>query len=228
MGIFKKATDIVRSNLNNLLDGLEDPAKIAELTISDAKESYIKLKKDSAEVVAVAISTEKQYKAAVQDADKWHEIAKKALTAGNEDDAKKALENENKARQKATDLEGAYKTAKAESERVQNALVLLQKRIADLEGRKDVIKAKATTAKVKQKAASLDFSSATGVLDNFNRMEEKADKELAKAEAMEQMNANEHAEADSASDLMEKYSVGDGATEASLDALKAEMGLTEK
>lgn len=228
MGIFKKATDIVRSNINNMLDGLEDPAKIAELTISDAKESYIKLKRDSAEVVAVAISTEKQYKTAVQDADKWHEIAKKALAAGNENDAKKALENENKARQKATDLEGAYKTAKAESERVQNALTLLQKRIADLEGRKDVIKAKATTAKVKQKAASLDFSSATGALDNFNRMEEKADKELAKAEAMEQMNANEHAEADSASDLMVKYSVGDGATEASLDALKAEMGLTEK
>lgn len=228
MGILKKATDIVRSNLNNMLDGLEDPAKIAELTISDAKESYIKLKRDSAEVVAVAISTEKQYKAAAQDADKWHEIAKKALAAGNEDDAKKALENENKARQKAADLEGAYKTAKAESERVQNALTLLQKRITDLEGRKDVIKAKATTAKVKQKAASLDFSSATGALDNFNRMEEKADKELAKAEAMEQMNANEHAEADSASDLMEKYSVGDGATEASLDALKAEMGLTEK
>lgn len=228
MGIFKKATDIVRSNINNMLDGLEDPAKIAELTISDAKESYIKLKRDSAEVVAVAISTEKQYKTAVQDADKWHEIAKKALAAGNEDDAKKSLENENKARQKASDLEGAYKTAKAESERVQNALTLLQKRIADLEGRKDVIKAKATTAKVKQKAASLDFSSATGALDNFNRMEEKADKELAKAEAMEQMNANEHAEADSASDLMAKYSVCDGATEASLDALKAEMGLAEK
>lgn len=225
MGIFKRATDIVRSNINSMLDSLEDPSKIAELTISDAKESYVKLKKDSTEVVAVAISTEKQYKAALQDAVKWHEIAKKALTAGNETDARQALENENKAKQKASDLEGAYKTAKAESDRVQNALTLLQKRIADLEGRKDVIKAKATTAKIKQKAASLDFTGATGALDKFNRMEEKADKELAKAEAMEQMNANEHAEADSAADLMAKYSYGSGATDASLDALKAEMGL---
>lgn len=140
MGIFKRATDIVRSNINSMLDSLEDPSKIAELTISDAKESYVKLKKDSTEVVAVAISTEKQYKAALQD-------------------------------------------------------------------------------------ASLDFTGDTGALDKFNRMEEKADKELAKAEAMEQMNANEHAEADSAADLMAKYSYGSGATDTSLDALKAEMGL---
>lgn len=225
MGLLKRAVDIVRSNVNSMLDGLEDPAKIAELTITDAKDKYNQLKKDSAEVVANAIQMEKKYKGALQDAVKWHEIAKKALASGNEEDARAALANENKYKAKAAELEGAYTTAKAEADRVQQALQLLAKRISELESKKDVIQAKATTAKIKQKAASIDFSGATGALDTFARMEEKADKELAKAEAMEQMNAAENHEANSAADLMAKYSYGSGATDASLDALKAEMGL---
>ena len=221
MGLFKKAVNVMRSNINSMLDGLEDPAKIAEMTLTDAKEKYLKLRNESSKVVANAIQMEKKYKNAVAEADKWHEIAKKALLAGNE----AALENENKAREKANELEEIYKVSKADSENTQNALQLLAKRINELEGKKDVVQAKATTAKIKQKAAELDFGKADGALDVFKRMEEKADKELAKAEAMEQMNTAEHAEIDSANDLMKKYSCGSEATNASFEDLKKELGL---
>lgn len=225
MGLFKKAVNVMRSNINSMLDGLEDPAKIAEMTLTDAKEKYLKLRNESSKVVANAIQMEKKYKNAVAEADKWHEIAKKALLSGNESDAKAALENENKAREKANELEEIYKVSKADSENTQNALQLLAKRINELEGKKDVVQAKATTAKIKQKAAELDFGKADGALDVFKRMEEKADKELAKAEAMEQMNTAEHAEIDSANDLMKKYSCGSEATNAALEDLKKELGL---
>ena len=225
MGFFGRAIDVVRAEMNDLISRVEDPAKLAELSITDAKEAYNKLRKDSVEVIANANSVRKKMEQANAEAMKWHDIAKKALTAGNEADAKAALERENKAKAQAVEFESTYKVAKAEADKVQTALQNLRAKIDKAEDQKDIIKAKATTAKIKKQTASVDFGGANGIMDKLDRMADKADQELAEADAMEAMNAAESADMDVADDLMSKYNSGDPATEASLAALKAEMGI---
>ena len=225
MGFFGRAIDVVRAEMNDLISRVEDPAKLAELSITDAKEAYNKLRKDSVEVIANANSVRKKMEQANTEAMKWHDIAKKALTAGNEADAKAALERENKAKAQAAEFESTYKVAKAEADKVQTALQNLRAKIDKAEDQKDIIKAKATTAKIKKQTASVDFGGANGIMDKLDRMADKADQELAEADAMEAMNAAESADMDAADDLMSKYNSGDPATEASLAALKAEMGI---
>lgn len=225
MGFFGRAIDVVRAEMNDLISRVEDPAKLAELSITDAKEAYNKLRKDSVEVIANANSVHKKMEQANAEAMKWHDIAKKALTAGNEADAKAALERENKAKAQAVEFESTYKVAKAEADKVQTALQNLRSKIDKAEDQKDIIKAKATTAKIKKQTASVDFGGANGIMDKLDRMADKADQELAEADAMEAMNAAESADMDAADDLMSKYNSGDPATEASLAALKAEMGI---
>ena len=225
MGFFGRAIDVVRAEMNDLISRVEDPAKLAELSITDAKEAYNKLRKDSVEVIANANSVHKKMEQANAEAMKWHDIAKKALTAGNEADAKAALERENKAKAQAVEFESTYKVAKAEADKVQTALQNLRAKIDKAEDQKDIIKAKATTAKIKKQTASVDFGGANGIMDKLDRMADKADQELAEADAMEAMNAAESADMDAADDLMSKYNSGDPATEASLAPVKPEMGI---
>lgn len=223
MGLFKRMATVIKSEMNSLIDSVEDPVKLAEYSLTDAKEAYIKLKKESAEVVAQSIQMEKKYKGALAEAEKWHTVATKALKAGNETDAKAALQNEGEAKAKAENLKGAYLEAKNSADKVKDALNKLQAKIDSMETRKDAIKAKATTARIKERAASIDFGATSDISATFDRMEEKADKMLASAEAMEDLNNSENFDADSDRDLLDKYAAGDA--DDALAALKAELGM---
>lgn len=94
---------------------------------------------------------EKKYKGAVAESEKWHSVAVKALKAGNEDDAKAALQNEGEAKAKAENLKTAYLESKDAADKVKDALNKLQAKIDSMETRKESIKAKATTARIKER-----------------------------------------------------------------------------
>lgn len=223
MGLFKRMASVFKSEVNSLVDSIEDPVKLAEYSLTEAKEAYIKLKKESAEVVAQSIQMEKKYKGAVAESEKWHSVAVKALKAGNEADAKAALQNEGEAKAKAENLKTAYLESKDAADKVKDALNKLQAKIDSMETRKESIKAKATTARIKERAASIDFGATSDISATFDRMEEKADKMLASAEAVENLNAAENFEEESDKNLLDKYAAGD--TDDALAALKAELGM---
>ena len=83
-GIFDRIGMIVKSNLNELLDKFEDPEKIIDQTIIDAVQEYGNMKKTALDVLANETLTKKQLDELKKEAETWHSIAVKALTAGNE------------------------------------------------------------------------------------------------------------------------------------------------
>lgn len=101
-GIFERMATIVKANVNDLIDKFEDPAKIVDQTIADAKVEYAKIKKESLSVLANENMAKKELDRLNAEADKWHGIAASALKAGNEEDARKALEKENELRASIT------------------------------------------------------------------------------------------------------------------------------
>ena len=225
-GIFDRIASITKANVNQLLDKFEDPEKMVDQAIIDAKEEYNKMRKESAPIIA----HEKQMKAKMDEAnkqaEKWHNIAVKALKAGNEEDAKKALGHENKYKAEAAEFTAAYESAKQGSAKLKTALEKLADDIQDMEQKAASIKAKAKTAEVRKQAASIDLSGiGNNSRDLFNRMEQKADKGLAEAEALEDMNDAFNAEADAEEDLESKYTTGDASADDALAALKAELGM---
>lgn len=152
--------------------------------------------------------------------------AEKALLAGNESDAMKFLEKKNQLASKRTSLQQSYDMAAANAAKMKEMHDKLSKDIADLNSRKDAIKAKVQVAKTQEKMNSMMGSVAdtAGTISAFDRMEAKADAMLDKANAMAELNAGER---DETEDLMNKYdSEPSSAVADELAALKAKMGLS--
>ncbi|MCD8123418.1 MAG: PspA/IM30 family protein, partial [Lachnospiraceae bacterium] len=159
------------------------------------------------------------------EADKWHGIAASALKAGNEDDARRALEKENDYRTRATKQAEIYASAKAASDKLRAKLREMEEEIKEMESKASQIKAMAVTAKATKAAAQMtDKAVDRSAFDAFARMEEKAGKQLAEAEALENLNRNTDAEEEK--DLETKYASGGSvATDEALAKLKEELGM---
>lgn len=223
-GIFERMATIAKANINELIDRFEDPEKIVDQTIADAKVEYAKVKRDSLSVLANESMAKKEMERLASEADKWHGIAANALKAGNEGDARKALDKENEYRASLAKQEGIYESAKAAADKLRDKLREMEDEIKEMESKAAQIKAMAVTAKATKAAAKVaDKGIDRGAFEAFSRMEEKAGRQLAEAEVLESLNRDTGAEEEKA--LEEKYGSGSVGTDDALAKLKEELGL---
>lgn len=194
-GIIERITTIVKSNVNDLIDKFEDPEKMINQAILDATLEYGKLKEEAASVIANERLTKKELERLNNEADSWHNIAAKALKAGNEEDVKTALSKEATYREQADKYKVVYENSQTASTKVQNKLNELANEIEEMKRKSSQIKSTMIAAKATKTAAKISEKDIIrGTSDTFARMEEKANRELAEAEALESMNKNNNEE----------------------------------
>lgn len=226
MGILDRFTDIVKANINDLLDKAEDPAKMIDQYMRELTESLAEVKEQTASVMAEETRTKRLVDENAAEIEKYEGLARKALSAGNEGDARTFLAKKQQLETKGSSLNEAYQAAHANAEKMRAMRDKLVSDIETLNGRCESIKAKAAVAKTQEQVNEVTSASdkAEGAMSAFARMEAKADQMLDQANAMSELNAQP---ADSAADLEKKYAEA-GNTEsvdAELAKLKAEMGL---
>ena len=86
--ILERFSDIVKANVNAVLDKMEDPSKMIDQYLREMLEDLAEVKKETAGVMAEEARTKRLAEANAAEVAKYEELAKKALTAGNEDDAR--------------------------------------------------------------------------------------------------------------------------------------------
>lgn len=204
MSILKRFSDIMASNINALLDKAEDPSKMVDQLLRNLNSDLGKIKSETASVMAEEARARRELDECKAEIDKLMLYANKALDAGNENDAKMFLSKKVKVSERLTALQSKYDAAHTNSVRMKEMHDKVSAQIEDLNSRKNTIKAKIATAKMQERINKLgsSVSSASGSLDAFSRMEEKANKMLDEANAMAELNA---APVDEVADLMSKY-----------------------
>ena len=226
MGILQRFGDIMSANINALLDKCEDPAKMVDQCLRDLETDLGKVKAETASVMAEETRAKRELDEVNAEMKKYEEYAKKALMAGNEEDAKKFLEKKNSLATTQASLQQTYEVAAANAAKMRQMHDKISKDIVDLNARKDAIKAKVAVAKTQEKMNKMTskIGSATNSMNAFDRMEEKANKMLDSANAMAELNMQSRDEID---DLAAKYDSGvaDSTVDDELAALKAQMGL---
>ena len=88
MGILARFKDIMSANINALLDKCEDPAKMIDEYMRQLTEELADVKKETAGVMAEEKRTKRMLDENNEQIEKYDAMARKALAAGNEDDAR--------------------------------------------------------------------------------------------------------------------------------------------
>ena len=226
MGILDRFTTIVKANINELLDKAEDPAKMVDQYLVDLTESLAEVKRETAGVIAEEKRTRRAVDENVAEAARMEGLARKALSAGNEDDARVFLGKKQKLDATGAELAKAAEAAHANADKMRAMHDKLVSDIEDLKARREAIKAKAAVARTQEKVSGYTSGSdrAESALEAFDRMEAKVDRQLDTADAMAELSEQP---VDEAAALEAKYAAAsdDAAVDDALAKLKAEMGL---
>ncbi|MCQ2509823.1 MAG: PspA/IM30 family protein [Lachnospiraceae bacterium] len=228
-GILKRFKDIMAANINALLDKAENPEKMIDQYLRDMENDLQKVKEETASVMAEATRAKRVLDEQDAEIAKMQKYAEKAILAGNDGDAKKFLERKLQLTNDRAALATVAENAQANADKMRAMHDKLTKDIATLNERKASIKAKVQAAKAQEKMNELSEKvgkiNVTDGMSAFDKMEEKANKMLDKANAKAELNKGSE-NVESVSSLASKYDT-ESSTEVDdeLAALKAQMGL---
>lgn len=226
MGIITRFKDIMAANINALLDKCEDPEKMIDQYLRNLEQDFSRVKAETAAIMAEEKSAKRKLDDCESEIAKMGEYARKAVAAGNDDEARQFLSRKADLTEKQAVLTKNYEMACENSAKMRQMHDKLEADITSLKNRRDMLKAKARVAETQKKMNSLGsgMESAGSNLAAFDRMEEKVNKMLDEADAMNELNAG--SKADSIEELARKYDtdVKTSAVDDELAALKAEFG----
>ncbi len=220
---FKRIRTVVSSELNAMIDKAEDPVKMLDQFLRDMGEDI----REAEAAVAKQIANEKMLKRKVNDAqvmvDRRQEQAEKAVEAGNDDLARRALQDKKDHENTLASLTESWERAQADVSSLRDKLDEMKREYREMQLKKDSLKARAESAKTRTKM-NRTMSSISGdeSRQGFERMEEKVLRFEAEAETSEDISQASRTLDDEFKDLITNDDVDD-----ELAALKKKLGKDE-
>ena len=215
---FNRVRTVVSSELNALLNKAEDPGKMLDQFILDMEKDISDVEAAVAKQIANEKVLSKQYAEAADLVAKREDQAMKALQSGDEELARRVLEDKNKQQAQAESLQLLLAEATKLSEELKEKLREMKDELRDMKMKKDSLKARSESAKARAKVNRTMSGIGTGAKAGFERMEEKVMHHEAQAEASEELRSANKTLDDELAALDRSSSVDD-----ELAALKAKL-----
>ncbi|WP_440894816.1 PspA/IM30 family protein [Amphibacillus sp. Q70] len=229
MSILNRFQDIISSNVNAVLDRMENPEKMIDQYLRNMMNDLAEVKKNTASIMAEEEKAKRLVDENEADVAKYAELAKKALTASNDDDARVFLAKKQELEDIGVNLAKTYATAHENASKMRQMHDKLSSDIEKLQSRRSMIKAQMSVADTQEKINKVNKSTgkSKGAMSSFQRMEEKATRRLDEANAIAELNEEPE---DDAKALEEKYASNQGsaAVEDELLRMKESMGLAKE
>lgn len=228
-GILSRFKDIMSSNINALLDKVENPMKMIDQYLRNLESDLGKVKAETAAVMAEETKSKRELDECTDSINKMQTYAEKALLSGNEADARTFLSKKGELNNKLISLQQTYNIAKENSTKMREMHDKLIKDISQLNTRRDELKAKMAVANTQEKLNKIGSSvnGAIGNMSKFDEMEAKINKKLDMANAMAELNNSQKEE--NIEDLIAKYDNETKNTSSEIDdelsELKSKLGL---
>ncbi len=183
--IFGRISDLLKANINALLDSAEDPEKMADQYIRQLSEEEYKVKTSVAGSMADATKLNNLETRYTLEAEDWTRKAEIALKKGDESLAKAALSRKIQSAKLAQQYKEQSDAQDEQVEQLQQALVQLQTRIAETRSKRDLIVAKKNRAQTQEAIQrTVRGINSANAMDKLDDLEQRVDDRLAKADAM--------------------------------------------
>ena len=220
MGVFQRIGDILKANINDLIDRAEDPEKMVKQIILDLQKEVSQSTQALGKAMASQRIAERQYQTAQKTSADWESKAKVALNAGDTELAKRALANKVKADQDVESCKQMYDTITTQTDAIRDQVEALKAKLDEAKSRQAMLLARSQMAKTqKNLAQSMGGINTSSSMDKFNRMEEKIMQQEAEAAAFAEISGNSNADTKSFEQME-----ADTKVDAELQRLMAEMG----
>ncbi len=176
MGIFSRFTDIINSNINNILDKAEDPAKMVRLIIQEMEDTLVEVRSSSAKILADKKELTRRVTRFEKEVQQWQEKAELALSKDREDLARAALIEKKKSSENAQTLLQELMHTEEHIIKLQSEMSQLQDKLADAKSRQNAIimREKTVNSRLKVKK-NIDSNKVNDALGRFERYERKID-----------------------------------------------------
>ena len=188
MAIFSRLTDLLKANINDLIDRAEDPEKMVKQIIIDMEEQLQNAVQGLGSVMASEREMLKKLKEAQSESKLWEGRAKDALKSDNEELAKKAIDKKLTADTSVKQYQKMYDNISSQTEVLREQVDLLKKKLNEARARQSMLVARDKVAEARQEVIN-----AVGDLDSSGA--------FAKMDKMEKKIAEKEAQADAAFDI---------------------------
>ncbi|MDA8337221.1 MAG: PspA/IM30 family protein [Peptococcaceae bacterium] len=224
MSLFKRIQDVAESKINKLLEKLENPDEMLDLSYEQMLDQLQLVKSSLVDVVTEEKRLEAQIAKTASDMDKYTEDAKAALQLNREDLAAHAVEQKQLLTAQKESQEQAYNNIHTQAEKLRKAEKNLADRIRDFKTRKEVAKAQYAAAQAQARATSTASNLSGGFVNadsSLARAQDRIEQIQAKAAALNEV-SDEEEQQDIGKQLDEVRR--QASVQAELEKMKQEMG----
>jgi phage shock protein A len=216
MSILARLSTLVKSNVNDLIDQMQDPAKEIDQLVLDMEDSVRQARGEVAGCMAEEKRLAHQSENLAAEAKTWEEHAARAVQASDDALAKEALRRKAQKDADRIETDKAAAEQKVQVENLVAGLRALELRVKDVKLRQGSLREKARAAKGQSPVSAL-----TSAFSDFERMSGKIDALEAEANLTDELAGHTAAERASEKKL-EKLSE-DNSLDDALSALKRKL-----
>ena len=188
MGVLDRIGQVLRANINDLLDPAEDPEKILNQILRDMEDALRQGQSQVAEQIAQEKMLQADLDAAKKNVDEWGKKAELAVSKGMDDLAREALHRQSDYEQQVEIYQKQLDVQHQAVAKLKADLAALENKYDDARRNKDVL-----IARAKRAAAQQQISTASAKLSNVDyssdlaRMGRRIQEQEARAAAQQEI-----------------------------------------
>src|SRR6185436_15361099 len=170
MGILGRLSTLIKSNVNDLIDSMQDPAKEIGQMIRDMEDSARQARTEVAQCMAEEKRLVKRVEQLAGEVTSWQENAERAVKAGDDALAREALKRKAEKEAERLETEKSLQEQKTYVDQLTAGLKALEARVKEVKMREGTLREKARAAK-----GASPTSVKTSAFQDFERMSGKID-----------------------------------------------------
>ena len=222
MAIFQRIGDVLKANINDLIDRAENPEKMVKQIIIDMEEQLAGATQALGQAMASEKQAERQLQQAKNSSKEWENKAKMALQAGNEPLARRALESKVAVDNSLIQFQATYDSISQQTAQMRDNVQVLRSKLDEARARQNLLIARAKMADAQKNiATTVSSANSTSAFSKLDKMERKIEEKEATAAAFTEL-AGDQMKADL--DAFKEMETN-AAVDCELEKLKKSMGL---
>jgi phage shock protein A len=175
MGILGRLSTLIKSNVNDAIDSMQDPGKEIDQMVRDMEDYARQARAEVARCIADERLLERRQQAIEGEIADWQKKAEMAIRAGDDGLAKEALTRKGEKETERDDTKKALQEQGVYGDQLTAALKALEARLKDVKMRQGTLKAKARSNR------DGTMTSKTSAFGEFDRMASRIDATEAEA-----------------------------------------------